>query len=693
MKTNQALDNRGHRGRLRSDAYDVLAQYFVKFVQAYASRGIGITAVTPQNEPDQPTSYPGLNLPLLSQAAFVAGHLAPALAAAGLHPQIYVHDFKWLLSSRAQALASDPRVAGAIAGVAWHCYDGNPKVMSTLRRSAPRLDQIESECSSPIAPGPPAELMIASIRNWASAVLLWNLALDPRGGPVQPPNHGCGGCTGVVTIDERTHSVRYGRDYYQLGQLSSFVGVGARRIASNSFVSYNTPTRTHRVNYATAGIDDVAFKNPDGSKVLLAHNNASRARRFAVAWQGRFFAYTLACVIVRRMLADPQLILAAGGLLAAGVAASAVAARLGVPALVLFLGLGMAIGTDGLGWIDFADYSLARLVGTIALVLILFEGGLTTGFSKLRPVLKPSASLAVIGTVGTAAIAGLAASWLFDFSAAEGLLLGAILSPTDGAAVFALMRGVSLPRRLALTLEGEAGLNDPIAIMLVLVMIEVIRRPGYGVADAAWFLVREIAIGASLGIAVGMSAAVALRWLAWTPPGLSLVASFATAAIAFGGAGALHSSGFLAVYLAGLVLGSARLPARRALLPFHEGLAAVAEIGMFFALGLLVFPSQLGGVLVRGTLLALIVAFVARPAAAFLGTVRTGFSVRERILLGWAGLRGGVPVVLATFPVIDHIPRSLEFFNLVFFAVVVSTLIQGATVAPVARRLGLIRPA
>ena len=177
------------------------------------------------------------------------------------------------------------------------------------------------------------------------------------------------------------------------------------------------------------------------------------------------------------MVGDAQLILAGGGLLAAGVVASTVAARLRLPALILFLALGMAVGSDGLGWIDFANYSLARLVGTIALVLILFEGGLATGFRALRPVLGPAVSLAAIGTVGSAAITGIAASRLLHFSTARGLLLGAILSPTDGAAVFALLRGVRLPRPVALTLEGEAGLNDPVAVMLVLVMIEVIRIP------------------------------------------------------------------------------------------------------------------------------------------------------------------------------------------------------------------------
>lgn len=389
------------------------------------------------------------------------------------------------------------------------------------------------------------------------------------------------------------------------------------------------------------------------------------------------------------MTRDAQLILVAGGLLTIGVAASIVAARLRLPALVLFLGLGMLIGSDGLGWIYFDGYALARRLGTIALVVILFEGGLATGFPALRPVLRGAVSLAVVGTAGTALIGGLVAALLLHRSVAEDLLVGAILSPTDGAAVFALLRGVRLPRRLALTLNGEAGLNDPIAVMLVLVMIEVIRTPGYGVADAVWFLAHDIAEGLAVGLLVGGLAAAALRRLQGAPSGLPLVASVATAAVAFGAAASIGGSGFLAVYVAGLVLGSVTLEAHGSLLAFHQGPSGVAEISMFFVLGLLVFPSQLGSVFVTGTVLALWIALVARPVAAYVATIGAGFSHRERILLGWAGLRGGIPVVLATLPVIDHVPGSLEFFNLAFFAVLVSTVLQGATVELLAKRLGI----
>ncbi len=391
------------------------------------------------------------------------------------------------------------------------------------------------------------------------------------------------------------------------------------------------------------------------------------------------------------MTVDAHLILVAGALLAAGVAASLLASRVHVPALVLFLGVGMAIGSDGLGWIYLDDYALARFVGTVALVVILFEGGLQTGFRALVPVLGSAVSLATVGTVLTALVAGLCAHWLLGLSLAEALLLGAILSPTDGAAVFALLRGVALPRRLQLVLEGEAGLNDPVAVALVLVMVEVVRHPAYAPLSGVWFLVRELGVGLVVGWVVARLAALALRRLGGAPPGVVLVATFATAAIAYGAAGSLLGSGFLAVYVAGLVLGDAPVPERRAVLAFHEGLSSVAELGMFLTLGLLVFPHRLGGVAVRGTVLALLVVLVARPLAAWCATVRSRLSAGERALVAWAGLRGGVPVVLATLPVLDGVRGAVGFFDLVFFAVLVSTVLQGTTVQWVAARLGIGR--
>jgi potassium/hydrogen antiporter len=388
-------------------------------------------------------------------------------------------------------------------------------------------------------------------------------------------------------------------------------------------------------------------------------------------------------------MSDGELILVAAALLAAGIGASLLASRMRLPGLLLFLALGMGIGSDGLGWIDFNNYELARTIGVVALALILFEGGLSAGFHEIRPVLRSSLSLAILGTLGTAVICGFAASWLFDLSTLEGMLLGAIISSTDGAAIFALLRESTLRRNLARTLEGEAGFNDPVAVLLVVGFIEWIQHDDYGVLDMALLFVREMGIGAVVGLAVGWVALRALRNARLASPGLYPVATLSTAGLAFGGAATLDGSGFLAAYLAGLILGSSRIPAKQTVTVFHEGLGWVAQITMFLALGLLVFPSQLGDVWLKGTALALVLVFIARPLTAVLATAFDRFSAGERIVLGWAGLRGAVPVVLATFPVIEHIEHSRVFFNIVFFAVVLSTILQGTTVEWLARRLGV----
>ncbi len=387
---------------------------------------------------------------------------------------------------------------------------------------------------------------------------------------------------------------------------------------------------------------------------------------------------------------DAALILAAGGLLAAGVGMSLLATRVRVPALVLFLGAGMAIGTDGLGWIDFSDYTAARLLGSIALLLILYEDGFAVGFQRIRPVLGPAVALALAATVIAALVAGLAAALIFDFSVKEGLLLGAILSPTDGAAVFALLRRSKMPVRLARTLEGEAGFNDPMAVLLVLATIKLIQSADYGAVQALWFLIHELLVGAAVGAGLGWLAGSALRRTPLGPPALALVASLSTAAVAFGAATLLGGSGFLAVYVAGLTLGAMKLEDRRALLAFHGGLASVAEISLFVALGLLVFPHELGDVALKGILLAFVIALLARPLAVGVSTAFSSFSWAERAVLSWAGLRGAVPVVLATFAVIAGVPRGRHFFDVVFFAVVVSTVIQGSTVESLGRRLRVI---
>jgi potassium/hydrogen antiporter len=390
---------------------------------------------------------------------------------------------------------------------------------------------------------------------------------------------------------------------------------------------------------------------------------------------------------------DGNLILIAGALLALGIAASLLAGRLRVPGLVLFLVLGMIMGSDGLGLIHFGgsqdDVELARTIGIVALTLILFEGGLAAGWSEIRPVLRGSLPLATLGTLITAAVTGFLAHLLFDLTVLEGLLLGAVIASTDSAAIFSVLRGSSVKRKLARTLEAESGFNDPVAVLLVLGFIEWIDSPSYGAADMALLMFEQLAIGAVAGFAIGAGAVIAFRRVQFTTTGLYPVASIATAAMAYGAADALGGSGFLAVYLAGLALGSGRIPARRTIEDFHAGLAWVGQISLFFTLGLLVFPSELSDVVVDGLLLAVVLTLVARPLGTFLTTSIAGYDVREMTLLSWAGLRGALPVVFATFPVIEGIPQAERFFNLVFFVVITSALIQGATIDPLARRLRL----
>ena len=388
-------------------------------------------------------------------------------------------------------------------------------------------------------------------------------------------------------------------------------------------------------------------------------------------------------------VADGQLILIAGALLAAGLLASLLAGRVRMPSLLLFLGLGMAIGSDGAGWIDFGDYELARTIGIVALALILFEGGLTSGLLEIRPVLPAAISLAVVGTLVTAVVTGLAAAWLFDLSTLEGLLMGAVLASTDGAAIFGLLRGSTLERKLASTLEAESGLNDPVGVLLVLGFIAWLQDPTYGLVDMLGLLARQLGIGLVVGGLVGAGAVAALRRVRLDTGGLYPVASLAAAALAYGGADSLHGSGFLAVYLTGLALGTAGIPAQRTVTSFHQGLAWVAQVGLFLTLGLLVFPRELGAIALQGTLLALVVVLIARPAAVWLSTALGGYTAAERLILAVAGLRGAVPVVLATFPVIAGVEGSGELFNIVFFAVLISTVLQGASFEPLAGRLGV----
>jgi cell volume regulation protein A len=388
-------------------------------------------------------------------------------------------------------------------------------------------------------------------------------------------------------------------------------------------------------------------------------------------------------------MTEARLAVVAGALLLAAVASSLVAARLRLPSLLLFLTVGMIVGSDGAGWIAFDDYELAQSVGTAGLAVILFEGGLSSGFNRIRGVIGPSLRLAGGGTVLTALLVGGAAAALFHLTLLDGLIIGAILSTTDSAAVFGVLRSTSLERRLTRTLEGEAGFNDPVAVLLVVGFIDWRTQPGSGLVDMLWLFAYSLVIGAIVGLSVAAIGRELLRRLRLPTPGLYPVTTAALAAISFGGAEVLHGSGFLSVYLTGLVLAGETIPARRTIEGFHQGLAWVAQVSMFLLLGLLVFPSRLSEIAVSGLLLALFAVLVARPLAVMIVTASDRFSPSERVVLAWAGLRGATPVVFATYPVTSGVPGGTGVFDVVFFVVVVSTLLQGATFEPVAQALGL----
>ena len=353
---------------------------------------------------------------------------------------------------------------------------------------------------------------------------------------------------------------------------------------------------------------------------------------------------------------EGSLILAAGLLLALGLAASLLAGRLRIPGLVLFLGVGMLVGSDGLGLIAFNDYELARTIGIIALALILFEGGLAAGFQEIRPVLGSALSLATLGTLVTAVVTGLAAYWLLDLTLLQGMLVGAIVSATDGAAIFALLRGSTLKRRLARTLEGEAGHERPRrgAARARLHRVDQApglrhRRHGAAVRPAARHRRRRrhrrrLARRAGLPPrAPGDRRAVPGRLARRRRDRVRRSPTCCTAR-----ASSRSTS-------PALRWARRNLPARQTVHAFHDGLAWVAQLAMFLALGLLVFPHQLDDIAWQGTLIALVLVFVARPLAVVVATAFAPLGLGDRLVLGWAGLRGAVPVVLATFPVIEGV--------------------------------------
>ncbi len=394
-------------------------------------------------------------------------------------------------------------------------------------------------------------------------------------------------------------------------------------------------------------------------------------------------------------LSTALLLVVIGWLLILSGLASRLSQHLGVPSLLIFLLLGMAAGSEGVGGIPFADYSLAFRLSIIALVLILFDGGLNTSGDVLRRA-AAAATVTVLATGGVVLTALLVAAMglLLGLSPSIAILAGAVVSSTDAAAVFAVLRGsgTRLQEKTGAVLEVESGLNDPMAFFLTSVATEVILGTQTLGLHTLWLLLLQLVIGLLGGISFGFGGRVLLRAVHLPAAGLYPVLTVAIAFSAFGATTLLEGSGFLAVYLAAVILAEAPLPYRAGIRRVHDGLAWLAQISMFLLLGLLVFPSQIEPLMPTGTLLASGLAFMARPLAVLLTLLPFAFSWRERCFLAWVGLRGAVPIILATYPVLRGVPAREQLFHLVFFVVLLNSVVPGATVSWLARRYDLASP-
>lgn len=387
------------------------------------------------------------------------------------------------------------------------------------------------------------------------------------------------------------------------------------------------------------------------------------------------------------MISIEYLLLISSALILLSIGIAKFSGNLGVPVLLLFLGIGMLAGSEGPGGIYFDDAGMAQSIGIVALVFILFAGGLDTNWPEVRPVLWQAASLATLGVLLTALSVGVVAHFFLNFSWLEGMLLGAVISSTDAAAVFSVLRArsVSLSGSVKPLLELESGSNDPMAVFLTIGLIQLIESPKASFDEIAMLFIMQMGLGALLGYGLGKLLALLLNRVKFAYEGFYPVFALAFAGFIYSVTALLGGSGFLAVYLAGLVAGNSDFVHKKSLLRFFDGLAWLSQIGMFVTLGLLAYPSRIFPVIGAGVLISAFLMLVARPLSVYLALAATRFNWREKAFISWVGLRGAVPVILATFPLLAKVPNAELLFNLVFFIVLTSALLQGWSIPAVAR--------
>ena len=382
-----------------------------------------------------------------------------------------------------------------------------------------------------------------------------------------------------------------------------------------------------------------------------------------------------------------QLLLVCSLVLLVAVAAVRISSRSGLPSLLVYLGIGVLMGQDGIGNIHFNNAELTQVIGYAALVVILAEGGLGTKWKEIKPALPAASALALGGVAVSVGVTASAAHFLIGLEWRQALIVGAVVSSTDAAAVFSVLRKIPLPARVTGTLEAESGFNDAPVVILVVAFSTA------GPVDHWYVLLGEIAlelaIGAAIGLAVGWLGSWGLRHVALPASGLYPIAVMAIAVTAYAGGALAHGSGFLGVYLASMMMGNAKLPHWPATRGFADGLGWIAQIGMFVLLGLLVTPHELGDDVVPALVIGLALTMVARPLSVVLCLTPFRVPWQEQTLMSWAGLRGAVPIILATIPMVQGVDASRRIFNIVFVLVVVYTLVQGPTLPWLARKLHL----